>query len=83
MGQWVPDGDASPEAIVSAKEQIAAVWSVAAHLSERQRTVFLLRFVEDMQLTEIAAATGMKEGTVKLHLFRAVAAVRKRLGRRA
>jgi len=49
-------------------------------LSERQRTVFLLRFVEDMDLLEIAAATGMKEGTVKTHLFRALQAVRERMG---
>jgi RNA polymerase sigma-70 factor (ECF subfamily) len=48
-------------------------------LSERQRTVFLLRFVEEMDLEEIAAVTGMKEGTVKTHLFRAVQAVRANL----
>ena len=53
-----------------------AIWKAAASLSERQRTVFLLRFVEDMDLLEIAAVTGMKEGTVKTHLFRAVQAVR-------
>jgi DNA-directed RNA polymerase specialized sigma24 family protein len=34
-----------------------------------------------MDLLEIAAATGMKEGTVKLHLFRALQAVRERIGR--
>ena len=41
-----------------------------------QRTVFLLRFVEDMDLLEIAAVTGMKEGTVKTHLFRALHTIR-------
>ena len=80
-GQWVPDGGASPESEAMAKEQLAAVWNAAGDLSERQRTVFLLRFVEDMDLLEIAAATGMKEGTVKVHLFRALQAVRKRIGR--
>ena len=59
-----------------AKEQVEAIWRAAASLSERQRTVFLLRFVEDMDLLEIAAVTGMKEGTVKTHLFRAVQSVR-------
>jgi RNA polymerase sigma-70 factor (ECF subfamily) len=59
---------------------VAAVWEAAAKLPERQRTVFLLRFVEDMDLLEIAYATGMKEGTVKTHLFRAMRAVRTRLG---
>jgi len=32
-----------------------------------------------MELLEIAAATGMREGTVKTHLFRALRAVRERL----
>jgi RNA polymerase sigma-70 factor (ECF subfamily) len=59
---------------------VAAVWEAAAKLPERQRTVFLLRFVEDMDLLEIAYATGIKEGTVKAHLFRAMRAVRVRLG---
>jgi RNA polymerase sigma-70 factor (ECF subfamily) len=80
-GQWIPDGGASPESRAMAKEQLAAVWKAAGGLSERQRTVFLLRFVEDMDLLEIAAATGMKEGTVRLHLFRALQAVRERIGR--
>ena len=76
VSDWVPDQQRSPEALASAKEQVRAVWSAAASLSERQRTVFLLRFVEDMNLLEIAAVTGMKEGTVKAHLFRALQAVR-------
>jgi RNA polymerase sigma-70 factor (ECF subfamily) len=79
--QWIPDGGISPEGEALAKEQLAAVWSATGSLSERQRTVFLLRFAEDMDLLEIAAATGMKEGTVKVHLFRALQAVRERIGR--
>jgi DNA-directed RNA polymerase specialized sigma24 family protein len=31
-------------------------------------------------LLEIAVATGMKEGTVKTHLFRALRAVRESIG---
>jgi RNA polymerase sigma-70 factor (ECF subfamily) len=49
-------------------------------LSERQRTVFLLRYVEEQELSEIASATGLSEGTVKAHLSRAVARVRLELG---
>lgn len=81
-GRWLSDGRSSPEAGALAKEKVAAVWAAAASLSERQRTVFLLRFVEDMDLLEIAATTGMKEGTVKVHLFRALHAVRERIGGR-
>ena len=79
----VTDGAGSAEAQVLLKEEVEAVWKAAGNLPEKQRTVFLLRFVEDMELLEIAAATGMKEGTVKTHLFRALKAVRERLGARA
>jgi DNA-directed RNA polymerase specialized sigma subunit len=37
-----------------------AVWR-HRKLSERQRTVFLLRFVEDMDLLEIASVMGVTE----------------------
>jgi RNA polymerase sigma-70 factor (ECF subfamily) len=79
-GRWIPDGGVSPEVSALAKEQVQAVWAATESLPERQRTVFLLRFVEDMDLLEIAAATGLKEGTVKAHLFRALQAVRERVG---
>ena len=71
--------DRSPEARTLARQQIEAVWRASENLPERQRTVFLLRFVEDMDLLEIAAATGLKEGTVKIHLYRALQAVRTRM----
>ncbi len=79
LGNWISDRQITPEAAVVAKEQVRAIWSAVGQLSERQRTVFLLRFVEEMDLLEIAGATGMKEGTVKTHLFRALQAVRAKL----
>ena len=69
----------SPEKIAVLKQQIEAVWSAAQHLSERQRTVFFLRFVEDMDILEIAAATGISEGSVKTHLFRALQTLRLKI----
>ena len=78
--QSLADRGSSPEGAVLAKERLAAVWSAVETLSARQRTVFLLRFVEDLDLLEIAAVTGLREGTVKVHLFRALEALRKRMG---
>ena len=75
----IPDGQHSPETLALIREQVEAIWSAAALLPSRQRTVFLLRFVEDLDLLEIAEVTGMKEGTVKAHLFRALQSVRARL----
>jgi RNA polymerase sigma-70 factor (ECF subfamily) len=79
LGRAVPDQQQSPEAQALIQEQVQAIWNAAAGLPGRQRTVFLLRFVEDMDLLEIAQVTGMKEGTVKTHLFRALQSVRARL----
>ena len=76
IGDLVEDREQSPEAVAIARENVAAIWNAVGKLSERQRTVFLLRFVEDMDLLEIVAVTGMKEGTVKTHLFRALQAIR-------
>jgi RNA polymerase sigma-70 factor (ECF subfamily) len=74
------DRRSSPEMSAAAREQLASVWSATSHLPDRQRTVFLLRFVEDMDLLEIAATMGLSEGAVKTHLFRAVRTVRERAG---
>jgi RNA polymerase sigma-70 factor, ECF subfamily len=70
-----------PEQTVLVKERVAAVWDAASLLPERQRTVFLLRFVEEMELLEIAAVTGLQESSVKVHLFRALRRVRASVGR--
>jgi RNA polymerase sigma-70 factor (ECF subfamily) len=82
VSDWLPDPEASPESKALLKEHIQIAWTAAAALSAKQRIVFLLRFVEDMDLLEIAAATGMSEGAVKVHLFRAVHSVRKKIGNR-
>jgi RNA polymerase sigma-70 factor, ECF subfamily len=65
----------SPEEQAFLNEQVRIVWQAGRRLPDRQRTVFLFRFVEDMDLLEICAATGMKEGAVKAHLFRAIHAI--------
>jgi len=70
----------SPEDRLSLNQQVEAVWEATATLSYKQRTVFLLRFVEDMEIGEIAQATGLSPNAVNVNLFRAVRSIRKRLG---
>ena len=72
----VPDRHSSPEGSLLARERMETVWQAVEQLSTQQRAVFLLRFVEEMSLEEIAEVTRLKVGTVKVHLFRAVHAVR-------
>jgi RNA polymerase sigma-70 factor (ECF subfamily) len=77
---WLPSGERSAEQKLLAHEQVGHVWQAVKGLSERQRTVFLLRYVEEQELSEIARATGLSEGTVKAHLSRALGRVRAELG---
>lgn len=79
---WLASGDSTQEQKLLAKERVRDVWRAVKGLSERQRTVFVLRYVEEMELSEIAHATGLSEGTVKAHLSRGLVKVRAELGGR-
>ena len=79
VAEKVPDPQASPERELLAREELAAVWSAVEMLSAQQRAVFVLRFVEEMTLEQIAEATSLKTGTVKSHLFRALGGIRRKL----
>jgi RNA polymerase sigma-70 factor, ECF subfamily len=48
-------------------------------LSGRQRAVFTLRHYDDLSLEEIGQLLGLDVGTVKAHMFRAVAKLREEL----
>jgi RNA polymerase sigma-70 factor (ECF subfamily) len=75
----IPSPQCSPEQYLLACEEVEAVWRAAEQLSEQQRAVFLLRFVEELELSEIAAVLGLRVGSVKSHLFRALQSVRAQL----
>ena len=67
----------SPERELLARAEVKAVLASVESLSPQQRTVFLLRFVEEMSLAEIAEVLGLRVGSVKAHLFRALGSVRQ------
>lgn len=79
-GEWLASAGTSPEQQLLAREQVSAVWRIVKQLSGRQRSIFLLRYVEEMEIAEIAASMGLSEGTIKAHLSRAVSRVRTELG---
>lgn len=81
-GNWLPSEASTPEQQVAARQQVKLVWQAVEKLSGRQRSIFLLRHVEEMEIAEIAAAMGLSEGTVKAHLSRATGRVREELGGR-
>ena len=78
---WIPDSAVSPEDRAAARQQVEAIWSVMDQLSERQRTVFLLHYMEEMDPAEIEAVTGITRAAIKVHLYRAIRAVREKLSR--
>jgi RNA polymerase sigma-70 factor (ECF subfamily) len=79
IADWLPDPALSQEQRTLIQEQVQAVWRATTTLSHRQRTVFLLRFVEEMEIADIATATGLTSNAVHVHLFRAVRTIRKRV----
>lgn len=80
MASVLPSGERTPEQHLLARERARAVAEVVDRLSDRQRLVFLMRFSEEMEVSEIASATGMPVNTVKTHLHRAITAVRGHVG---
>jgi RNA polymerase sigma-70 factor (ECF subfamily) len=58
----------------------AAIERSVEGLSAQQKMVFRMRHYEDRSLEEIAAALGLRAGTVRAHLFRAIHKIRKDLG---
>ncbi len=80
VSQSLASGASSAEAQLIAKERVKMVYEALRELSGKQRSIFLMRFVEEIDLSDIAAITGMTVPTVKTHLYRAVGAIRARLG---
>jgi RNA polymerase sigma-70 factor, ECF subfamily len=74
----VPTHESSAESRLIARQQVNLIWETVETLSERQRTIFLLRFVEELELAEISTVTGLPLSTVKSHLYRALNTVRAR-----
>lgn len=70
------DHASSAEAALLAHEKLAAVWQTVAELSPVQRSIFLLRYIEEIEIPEIARSMEMPVSTVKTHLYRALDRIR-------
>src|SRR5687767_14301327 len=66
---------AAPDAVDPARQR-SELQAVMAALPEGQREVLLMRFVDGMNLQEIADALGIPEGTVKSRIHNAIATLR-------
>ena len=61
---------------LSDKERSRAVEALLARLPDPMRETVTLRFYEEMDLAQIAEATGVPVGTVKSRLHHAIARIR-------
>ena len=57
----------------------AAIERAERTLSSQQKIIFRLRHYENLSLEEIAEHLGLRSGTVRAHLFRAIHKIRKEL----
>lgn len=69
----------NPYERIYAKESIAQLHAILAHLPEKQRTCMQLRDFEGHNYRDIASMTGMTEDQVKVSIFRARQYVKKHL----
>ena len=68
-----------PEQIQSSLEDREALQQAIDRLSPKLKTVVLLRFYEEMQLSEIAGITGNNLSTVKSRLYKGLKKLRESL----
>ena len=68
-----------PRASSSKRQIIGVIEQALARLPARQREAFLLRYWEEFDVAETAAAMGCSEGSVKTHCSRAVHALAEML----
>ena len=72
-----PDDDAARRA--EDAQAVSRLWRAVDALAPRQRATVLLHVQEGLATSEIAAVLGCSDATVRVHLHRAVATLRKTL----
>lgn len=66
---------AQPDKALAQSQMITAIEEALSKLPSRQREAFLLRYWEELDTAETAAAMGCSEGSVKTHCSRATHAL--------
>jgi len=71
--------ESTPEALALRRERGERLMDAIARLPERQRTVVLLSQIEGASTREVSEVTGLRETTIRVHLFRALRRLRSLL----
>ena len=72
----------SPSGRLRRRERLASVQAALARLSEADREVLVLRYLEDLSTREIAAVMNVTESAVKMRQLRALRRLRDLLPQR-
>ena len=73
------DDRPDPERELMSSQLRVAIQRAERRLSSQQKVIFRLRHYEDLTLEEIATHLGLRSGTVRAHLFRAIQKIRQEL----
>jgi RNA polymerase sigma-70 factor, ECF subfamily len=72
----IPDSKLAPDTLALSKEFSFLLERRISDLPERQRVCFALKFQDGMPTQQVAQVLGISVATVKVHLFRALEALR-------
>jgi len=75
-----PARDPDPGQRASEEQTVTRLWAAVHRLSPQQRAAVVLSVQEQLSTAEIAAVLQCSEPTVRVHLHRAVQALRRKLG---
>ncbi len=73
----LPAAHPSPADALGREETVKALWNAVDRLAPKQRAVVVLMAQEGLETSDIAAILKTSEATVRVHLHRAVTALRK------
>lgn len=70
-----------PVDAIGRERMLSALWAAVDGLTPQQRAAVILHVREELPTTEVAAVLQCSEATVRVHVHRALATLRRRLGR--
>jgi RNA polymerase sigma-70 factor (ECF subfamily) len=69
-----------PAEAMDRERRMSRIWAAVEGLSPQQRAAVTLACREGLSTRDIAATLGLSEATVRVHLYRALATLRRRVG---